>query len=207
MKFKALIATFALASIQLGAVGAQAEGLSEGKRVASERPHNGGFKGPRGFRRPGGMDGRGLLRMADELNLSEEQRTSLQAVIGEFQPSWDGLRKRASAGRMKMMALNPNDPEYTSVTEELSREAAALAGEMVTLTSNFQARTYDLLNEEQRQRVAELKSENSKRHRFRGSSKTDGKQRWSKDDRHHNRPADPRSPRRPMRPYKHERFR
>lgn len=207
MKFKLLIATLALASLQLVAAGAQAEDLFEGKSVVSERPHIGGFKGPRGFRRPGMIDGRGLLRMADELNLSEEQRSSLEAVIGEFQPSWDELRKRVSAGRMKMMTLNPNDPEYASVTEELSREAAALAGEMVTLTSNFQARTYDLLNEEQRQRVEQFKSERSKGHRFRGSPKSDGKQRWSKDDRYHNRPANPGSPRRPMRPYKHERFR
>ncbi len=215
MKFKRLIAAIAVASIHLAAVAVQAEDHPEDKSVASERPHIGGFKGPRGFRGPGGMDGRSLLRMADELNLSAEQRDSLQAVIGEFQPSWDGLRERASAGRMKMMGLTPNDPEYASVTEEVSREAAALAGEMVALASDFQARTYDLLNEEQRQRMEELKSERSKRHRFRGppkrsrrgASESDGEQRRSKEDRYHKPRADPGRARRPMRPYKHERFR
>ena len=215
MKFKRLIATIAVASMQFAVVAGQAEEHPEDKSVASERPHISGFKGPRGFRGPGAMDGRNLLRMADELNLSAEQKSSFQAVIAEFKPSWDGLRERASAGRMKMRGLAPNDPEYASVTEEVSREAAALAGEMVTLTSDFQARTYDLLNEEQRQRMEELKSERGKRHRFRGppkrlrrgASESDEEQSRSKADRYHKRSTDPGRGRRPMRPYKHERFR
>ena len=215
MKFKRLIAAIVVANIHLAVVGVQAENQPEDKSVTNQRPHNGGFKGPRGLRGPGGMDGRSLLRMADELNLSAEQRSSLETVIGEFQPSWDGLRERASAGRKKMMGLTPNDPEYASITEEVSREAAALAGEMVALASDFQARTYDLLNEEQRQRMEELKSERSKRHRFRGPPKrsrrgageSDREQKRSKEDRYHNPPVDPGRARRPMRPYKHERFR
>ena len=105
------------------------------------------------------MSGQMLLRMADELSLSIEQQDSLQGLIDEFQPSWDSLRERMSASRSKMMGLTPDDPEYASVTQEVSQQAAAMAAEMVMLTSDFQARAYALLTEEQRQRLDELKSE------------------------------------------------
>ncbi len=105
------------------------------------------------------MSGQMLLRMADELNLSIEQRDSLQGLIDEFQPSWDSLRERMSASRSKMMGMTPDDPEYASVTQEVSQQAATLAAEMVTLSSDFQVRAYALLTEEQRQRLEELKSE------------------------------------------------
>ena len=171
MKFDGLIAAFAVAAILLAAGAAQAEDHPGDKTGASERHHIGGFKDSHGFRGPGPMDGRSLLRMGDELNLSIEQQNSLQGLIREFQPSWDSLRERASAGRTKMMKLTPDEPEYASVTEDVSRQAAALAGEMVTLTSDFQARAYDLLNEEQRQRLEELKLERGNYDRFRGPGK------------------------------------
>lgn len=114
------------------------------------------------------MQGRMLLRMADELNLSIEQQDSLQGLIDEFRPSWESLRERGSASRAKMMGLTPDDPEYGSVTQEVSQQAAALAAEMVTLSSDFQARAYALLTEEQRQRLEELKSERRHYRRFRG---------------------------------------
>jgi Spy/CpxP family protein refolding chaperone len=64
-----------------------------------------------------------------------------------------------SASRSKMMGMTPDDPEYASVTQEVSQQAAALAAEMVTLSSDFQVRAYALLTEEQRQRLEELKLE------------------------------------------------
>ena len=166
MKFDRLIAAIAAATILLAAGAAQAEDQPDSTTGASERPHYRGFKGPRGFGGPGAMPGRMLLRMADELNLSIEQQDSLQGLIDEFQPSWNSLRERASASRSRMMGLTPDDPDYASVTQEVSQQAAVLAAEMVMLSSDFQARAYALLTEEQRQRLEELKSERHNYHRF-----------------------------------------
>jgi Spy/CpxP family protein refolding chaperone len=159
MNVDRLIAAVAAATFLLAAGAVQAEDQPDGTSGASERPHYRGFKGPRGPGGPGAMPGQMLLRMADELNLSIEQQDSLQGLIDEFQPSWDSLRERMSASRSKMMGLTPDDPEYASVTQEVSQQAAAMAAEMVMLTSDFQARAYALLTEEQRQRLEELKSE------------------------------------------------
>ncbi len=166
MKFDRLIAAVAAATFLLAAGAVQAEDQPDGATGASERPHYRGFRGGPEFGGPGAMQGRMLLRLADELNLSIEQQDTLQDLIDEFQPSWESLSERASASRSKMMGLTPDDPEYASVTEEVSQQAAALAAEMVMLTSDFQVRAYALLTEEQRQRLEELKS---RRRNHRGS--------------------------------------
>ena len=159
MNVDRLIAAVAVATFLIAVGAAQAEDQPDGTTGASERPQHRGFKGPRGPGGPGAMPGRMLLRMADELNLSIEQQDSLQDLIDEFQPSWDSLRERMSESRSKMMELTPDDPEYASVTQEVSQQAATLAAEMVTLASDFQVRAYALLTEEQRQRLEELKLE------------------------------------------------
>jgi len=159
MNVDRLIAAVAAATFLIAAGAAQAEDQSDGMTGASERPHHRGFNRSRGPGGPGAMSGQMLLRMADELNLSIEQQDTLQGLIDEFQPSWDSLRERMSASRSKMMGMTPDDPEYASVTQEVSQQAAALAAEMVTLSSDFQVRAYALLTEEQRQRLEELKLE------------------------------------------------
>ncbi len=159
MNVDRLIAAVAVATFLFVAGAAQAEDQADGTTGASERPQHRGFRGGPDFTGPGAMPGRMLLRMADELNLSIEQQDSLQGLIDEFRPSWDSLRERMSASRSKMMGMTPDDPEYASVTQEVSQQAAALAAEMVTLSSDFQVRTYALLTEEQRQRLEELKLE------------------------------------------------
>ncbi len=88
MKFDRLIAAVAAATFLLAAGAVQAEDQPDGATGASERPHYRGFRGGPGFGGPGAMQGRMLLRLADELNLSIEQQDTLQDLIDEFHPSW-----------------------------------------------------------------------------------------------------------------------
>ena len=169
MKFDRLIAAVAVATFLLAAGAAQAEDQTDGATGASERSPHRGFGGRPGFGGPRSMPGQMLLRMADELNLSIEQQDSLRGLIAEFEPSWESLSARARAGRAKMMGMTPDDPKYALATQEASQQAAAIAAEMVLLTSDFQARAYALLTEEQRQRLEELKSERRNYYRYGGA--------------------------------------
>ena len=111
----------------------------------------------------GGAPEQMLGRMADELQLSAEQQDAMRGLAERYRPRWESLRAQIADTRRSMMSLSPDDPEYASVTAEVSQRAAGLAAEMVTLAGAMQTETYALLTEEQRERWKELKTQRQQR--------------------------------------------
>lgn len=68
--------------------------------------------GPGAF--PGGPDNPALMleHMADHLDLTDEQRISVENIIEAAKPEIDAIREQARANREAIRALDPTDPAY-----------------------------------------------------------------------------------------------
>jgi Spy/CpxP family protein refolding chaperone len=107
----------------------------------------------------GGTPGERLLRMADKLELTSDQRNSLEAILADAKGDIEALRNRQEASRERFQKVSPDASNYNSITTETANEAAELARERVLLASNLRAQTYAILTDSQREQLEKLKAE------------------------------------------------
>ena len=107
----------------------------------------------------GGAPGERLLRMADKLELTSDQRNSLEAILADAKGDIKQLRNRQEASRERFQEVSPDASNYNSITTETANEAAELARERVLLASNLRAQTYAILTDSQREQLQKLKAE------------------------------------------------
>lgn len=106
-----------------------------------------------------GADGfSGIEGMGDSLGLSDTQKQELAALFQIYQPRIKELAERTGQSR-ELLALAPDDPNYSLEAAKLSQLAGATAAEMVILLSELQSNAYALLSDEQQARYMELRAE------------------------------------------------
>ncbi|MDP6436740.1 MAG: Spy/CpxP family protein refolding chaperone [Gammaproteobacteria bacterium] len=149
-----LLACFVTLTAQAGAHKSGADGDS-GDRHGR---HFGGrhFGGPRG-----GMDM--MPGFGKEIDLSDEQKEEMAALMGIYGPRLKELRERGDAKRKELMALAPDDPAYDDLTEDVSEDVGKAAAELVVLLAEMQANAYGILTDEQQAKYLELRASSKER--------------------------------------------
>jgi protein CpxP len=115
------------------------------------------------FREDGGRGGRMLDHMAEELDLTAEQK----AQIAETMKSRHAARKEGREDRreffQKLTGLKPDAPDYQQQLDDLVRQAEQRARDMVLERAEQQQKIYAILTPEQRTEFAGLKQDMRKR--------------------------------------------
>jgi Spy/CpxP family protein refolding chaperone len=116
--------------------------------------HHGGRGGPDGPRGPGmmmpGMEGHMLMRMADELDLSQAQRDKIRGLFEQAQPGFRKLHEQTASNVKLLMDTQPDDPKYQSVVQQAAKSSAELAQQMVVQSSQLRTQVWGVLTPDQR---------------------------------------------------------
>lgn len=113
--------------------------------VANASPHRDGG----GFRH--------MERMADRLNLSDEQRQQLKQIHRAARPQMMSIRDAMQDNREALRKLDPAAGDYSQRVESLAAERADLTRQMILHKGRVRSSVYAILTPEQRKLKKEQK--------------------------------------------------
>lgn len=108
---------------------------------------------------PGGTCGYGgqhTGRMAQALNLTDEQQTKMQQARDKMRPQFQALRQQMRDNRKAIYELDTTAKDYESKLAALAREQGKLTEQMVVLHGQMRAETQAILTPEQREQAKKL---------------------------------------------------
>lgn len=108
---------------------------------------------------PGQGGGKHFERLAQELELTQEQRSELQTLKQRLQPEMQQLREQGRTLHSRMRELDPGDSAYRGQVEQLAAQRAEFARSRTLLMSEMRAGLHAVLTEEQRAELAALKAQ------------------------------------------------
>ncbi len=145
-----------------------ATALAGGHRGAGVGPGDGMFMG-------GGDGSMGIPpKLAERLNLSEQQQQDMLALTGLYGPRLKEIADRGKADRQTLAAMAPDDPSYGDYAGRVSQEAGLAAAESVTLMTELQSNIYALLDEEQQAEYMAMRVEMRERMEARRDAMREG---------------------------------
>ena len=150
-RFIITIAALTALAVSGGALAQDDAGEIESRHKArsEHRVPGGGFGGPEEM----------IGRMAEHLDLDEQQRQQVENVMQAAKPEFESLRERANANRQAVRALDVNDPDYGSMLQNLSAESGEIAADLTLLTGRVRADVHGILTVEQQQKLDERMAE------------------------------------------------
>ena len=94
-----------------------------------------------------------IQRMADRLELDDDQRQSVQNIMSAARPEIEALREQLRANHEALQSLGPDDPEL----QNIAMSNGALATEGTLLFARIRSDIDAVLTDDQRTKLAELK--------------------------------------------------
>jgi len=107
-----------------------------------------------------GRSGSGQLTeiMGDRLGLDDVQRQSVQNIHDAAKPEMDALRESMKANRTSMRALDANDPNRSSLLNQIALEKGQLVADGILLSDRVRGEVDAVLTDEQREKLAKARS-------------------------------------------------
>lgn len=129
-----------------------------GPGKASHQCHHGKHSGMKG----GGTDraekGEKFLdRMADRLQLTSEQRSSVQAVLQKSQPQRVSLKEKMQANRKALKELARSGKNDSSQIAALAQERGQLVADMIVQRSKVRGEIQQILTDAQRDQFNQMR--------------------------------------------------
>jgi len=100
---------------------------------------------------PGALDNPAfrIERMADHLDLTDEQRVSIKNILQAAKPEMETLRDQAMANREALESLDQFDPTYDATLQNIAISNGELATARTLLMARVRGETRAVLTEEQ----------------------------------------------------------
>jgi Spy/CpxP family protein refolding chaperone len=150
------IRMFAAASVAAGAA-LVAAALPATPAGAEDAPAVAVAPGPGGH--PGGPGHEfGPMRMYGELGLSPAQKADIQAIFASAAPAMKALHEQARANEAKLRQTSPDDPNYASVSAEVSQTHGSLESQMLAKRADVRAKIYAVLTPAQKTQLTALEA-------------------------------------------------
>jgi len=109
-----------------------------------------------------------LDRMSSHLDLSDAQRTEVEAVLKGSQAEMTVLRGQMHEGRRALHQLNPEQANYKAEAARLAGEQGDALASLIQLRATTRAAVHPVLTPEQREQMGEFmakKRRHKERHR------------------------------------------
>jgi protein CpxP len=120
------------------------------------RGHHGFWRhghGPQGF---GFGTGMRMERMIHRLDLSQEQRRQVFAVLDEARPAWRDIGFTLADYRQELRRMQPSDDNYQARLTEIADGVGRLSKRLVLLRGETRAKVDALLTAEQREQLRQM---------------------------------------------------
>ena len=93
-----------------------------------------------------------------QLGLSGTQQQDLQALVALYAERLQSILQLGADDRRKLLLTSPLDPDYGTLTNRVSQSAATAAADTVNTLSELQRTAFDLLTNEQQDRMLVLRA-------------------------------------------------
>ena len=148
--------TYLLIFLSAAALFSGVEGVSAQSEDGEAREGRAGeWRGHRGFGRGLGDPVRMIERMSRHLDLDETQQQNIRNIIDAARPEFDELRERARSNRNAMRDLDPSNPDYSALLNNLAIENGELVAEGTLLFGRVRSEIDAQLTETQRAELRE----------------------------------------------------
>jgi len=115
----------------------------------------------------GNFEGKRMERMAQALNLTDEQQQKMQQLHDKVRPQFEALGKQMQENRQALFGLDTQAAGYEDKVAKLAREQGNLVEQMIVLRAKMRAERDALLTAEQRAKSRELMQQRHDRMRER----------------------------------------
>lgn len=105
-----------------------------------------------------------LERMADRLELTPEQRTSINAVVEKSKPRMAGIREKMGENRKALRELSHDGKADMAKVEALAREKGALVADMTIERTRMSGDIRAILTDAQREKLKQIREQHRKEH-------------------------------------------
>ena len=116
-----------------------------------------GWGGQRGGGPMGGLSGPRAEVLFEALDLTPEQRDSMEAIRESYRPRLESLRKSGRDNRRALAETAPDNPDYATVVAAASQAAAEHASQLVLVTAEMRREVHAVLTPEQQAKARELR--------------------------------------------------
>jgi Spy/CpxP family protein refolding chaperone len=124
-----------------------------------------GAQGPHGWHHHGGP-----WHLLSKVNLTAEQKTQVKAIMTAARPEMESLHQQMHANMLKLQQTAPTDPNYTSITSQVSQTHGSLQSQMLTQHAQIRAQVFKVLTPAQQAQLTTLEAQmQAHRHGPRGA--------------------------------------
>lgn len=102
--------------------------------------------------------------MADSLELTQEQRTSIKAVVEKSKPQMAGLKEKMQANRKTLRELTQDGKPDAAKVEALAREKGTLVADMTIERTRMRGDIRAILTDTQREKLKQMREQHRKEH-------------------------------------------
>jgi protein CpxP len=113
-----------------------------------------GEHGPHGWHHHGGPEH--LLSM---LNLTADQKAQVKAIMTAAHPQMESLHQQIHANMLKLQQTVPTDPNYTTISSQVSQTHGSLAAQMLTQRAEIRAQVFKVLTPAQQTQLTTLEAQ------------------------------------------------
>jgi len=113
-----------------------------------------GAQGPHGWHHHGGP-----WHLLGKLGLSAAQKQQIKSIMTAARPQMKTLHEQMHANMLKLRQTKPTDPNYSSVTSQVSQTHGTLSAQMLTQRAEVRAQVYKVLTPAQQTQLATLEAQ------------------------------------------------
>jgi Spy/CpxP family protein refolding chaperone len=113
----------------------------------------------------------GPWRMLSKLGLSDAQKASIKTIMTDARPQMESLHEQMRANSLKLHQTAPTDPNYSSITAQVSQTHGSLSAQMMTQQAEIRAQIFKVLTPAQQTQLTTLEAQMEAQHAARGQGR------------------------------------
>jgi Spy/CpxP family protein refolding chaperone len=121
--------------------------------VATTSPPPGG-PGAHGWHHHGGPG-----HLLSKLGLSDEQKQQIKGIMTAAHPQMQSLHEQMRANSLKLQQTLPTDPNYSSITSQVSQTHGSLVAQGMTQRAEIRAQVFKVLTPAQQTQLTALEAQ------------------------------------------------
>jgi Spy/CpxP family protein refolding chaperone len=102
-------------------------------------------------------EGKYLDRMTEQLKLTPDQRTSVQAVLQKSKPQMTNIREKMQTNRKALREVKREDKSDGNQVQALARERGDLVADMIIQRSKVRSEIQQILTDTQREQMKQMR--------------------------------------------------
>jgi protein CpxP len=102
---------------------------------------------------------RGPWHLLGQLGLSDAQKQQIKEIMTAAHPQMQSLHEQMHANMLKLQQTKPTDPNYTSISSQVSQTHGSLQAQAMTQKAEVRAQVFKVLTPAQQAQLATLEAQ------------------------------------------------